>query len=188
MPGHDFQLPVCQHPTNKPFHGFTTLLHRFDRYERERFNAAAAHFPTLDAASPAHNISQPDSTIPKREMEIKKRAQPNGESLRRRLTLDTLGRKLMRAAATELTNQQVVLTERQQVNLALAKIKTDVDSLSREYPADTAAGQHVSGALPSPNASAAHDLEDGPTFFWKQSKPWIARATQTVSSFSVKRR
>ncbi|KAJ3139974.1 hypothetical protein HDU90_008877 [Geranomyces variabilis] len=186
MPGHDFQLPVCQHPTNKPFQGFTTLLHRFDRYERERFNAAAAHFPTLDAASTPHNTSQPDSTIPKREMKIKKRALSNSESRRRRWTLDTLGRKLMRAANTEFTNQQVVLTERQQVNLALAKIKTDVDSLSREYPADTAAGQHVSGA--SPNASAVHDLENGPIFFWKQSKPWIARATQTVSSFTVKRR
>ncbi|KAJ3294373.1 hypothetical protein HK104_003619 [Borealophlyctis nickersoniae] len=53
----DFSLPPCIYPSSKPYSGFTTLLHRFGRYERIRNTfikeQQAAAIAALVASAPA---------------------------------------------------------------------------------------------------------------------------------------
>ncbi|KAI8590302.1 hypothetical protein BDZ88DRAFT_112356 [Geranomyces variabilis] len=127
-----FILPPYAYPHTKPYAAFTTLLHRFDRYERQRMKLA-----TDAVALYSHEEQQPQqlgrnyTTIEPHPRACKQASKSSTSS---KLTLDTLGIRLMNAAAAELTDQRVSLSKTQQVKMDLASIKAGVDSLLAEFP------------------------------------------------------
>ncbi|KAJ3163561.1 hypothetical protein HDU86_000142 [Geranomyces michiganensis] len=133
MPGHDFHLPPCSYPSAKPYSSFTTLLHRFGRYERERMKAlieAAAHANATVGPSGRCVTDKDDyETIGGGRV---KRMASGGLAGARDMSMDTLGKQIMNAAAGEMSNQRVALTPKQELKMELAKIKTAVDQLARD--------------------------------------------------------
>ncbi|KAJ3153256.1 hypothetical protein HDU89_000885 [Geranomyces variabilis] len=128
-----FILPPHAYPYTKPYAAFTTLLHRFDRYERQRMKLA-----TDAVAFYSHEEQQQQQ--PHARNHTTARPQPRAHkqgsksSTSSKLTLDTLGSRIMNAAAAELTDQRVSLSETQQVKMDLASIKAGVDSLLAAFP------------------------------------------------------
>ncbi|KAI8586076.1 hypothetical protein BDZ88DRAFT_430390 [Geranomyces variabilis] len=146
MPGHDFHLPPCSYPTAKPYSSFTTLLHRFGRYERERMKAL------LEAAAHANATVGPSGRCVDDKDDCEslvggggrvRRMASGGLAGAREMSMDSLGKQIMNAAAAEMNNQRVALTPKQELKMELAKIKTAVDQLSRDNNCAVSTKQNV---------------------------------------------
>ncbi|KAI8904961.1 hypothetical protein DFJ77DRAFT_443870 [Powellomyces hirtus] len=156
---HDFILPACYYPAAKPYSSFTTLLHRFGRYERERMRSLIDLHNSIAAAEAGSPTSANFSFLDKdgRPPPGKDPAGMSTPSLQRNRSMDALGKQLMQAAAGELNDQRVALTPKQEIKMELARIKAAVEKLSKEsnaaanfsgkqnvYPVTTNAAQQPS--------------------------------------------
>ncbi|KAJ3185438.1 hypothetical protein HDU87_000059 [Geranomyces variabilis] len=144
----DFVLPPHAYPATKPYAAFTTLLHRFDRYERQHMKLATTNLlPDAVAALYVHKhlLPQPPQKQHSARLPPLQRAHSQTSksattktttltTLSSNLTIDTLGKRIMRAAAAELVDQRVALSKTQQVRMDLASIKAGVDSLLETFP------------------------------------------------------
>ncbi|KND02212.1 uncharacterized protein SPPG_02697 [Spizellomyces punctatus DAOM BR117] len=104
MPNTDIDLPPCIYSSTKPYNGFTTLLHRFGRYERIR---------SMSSLAP-------------RTVEPVSFAEPSQKSLERNAAMEAFS---MQMARPEMEDQRVALTPKQEIKLELARLKAAVEKL-----------------------------------------------------------
>ncbi|KAJ3001969.1 hypothetical protein HKX48_002587 [Thoreauomyces humboldtii] len=166
MIDHDFILPPCYYPSTKPYSSFTTLLHRFGRYETERLKSALAfedhvlqhhHQHQLQQAGHLpNNAPHPHSGTHRDSMASDVDGDPpplkrNPDSSLRSPTIDTLGRQLMHAASGELNDQRVSLTPRQEVRMELARIKAAIDKIAPDPVKQQSPSSAASPQRPTPS-------------------------------------
>ncbi|TPX70059.1 hypothetical protein SpCBS45565_g02055 [Spizellomyces sp. 'palustris'] len=104
MPNTDIDLPPCVYSSTKPYNGFTTLLHRFGRYERIR---------SVSSLAP-------------RTVEPVFLAEHSQKSLERNAAMEAFS---IQMARPEMEDQRVALTPKQEIKLELARLKAAVEKL-----------------------------------------------------------
>ncbi|KAI8812229.1 hypothetical protein BJ742DRAFT_51312 [Cladochytrium replicatum] len=155
MVHHDVILPPCVYPAEKPYHGFTTLVHRYGRYDRIR--SSLIDDCSIDTRSSSSTSSSPPSGSQRFELNSIQESEDVNQTLIRTRSvggamvtkrdmnraIEAISYQLNKPSMREYQDQRVVLSPKKEIKLELARMGSAVEKFYRSVSINDS----ISGSL-----------------------------------------
>ncbi|KAI8801861.1 hypothetical protein BJ742DRAFT_778886 [Cladochytrium replicatum] len=146
MVNHEVVLPPCVYPASNPYGGFTTLVHRYGRYDRIRSSliddcaiALRSNSSTSSDFSPELSAIHEEDANPS-NIQLARTRSLGGASVTKRdrnAAIDVISYQMNKPALREYHDQRVVLTPKKEIKLELARLGSAVEKFYKSVNLET---------------------------------------------------